>query len=304
MTINRELVIELLQLNCEVLENALMCNYTSFRTGGIADLLLTPKDLQAFSATIRICKNAVIPITIIGNGSNLLVSDSGIRGVTIRTVGMDEMSYLGDGLISVSSGASLNKLCSFALSLGLTGLEFAYGIPGSVGGAAYMNAGAYDGEMKNVIYSCKHLDVNGNVGTFEKKQLDFGYRKSVYSENSNIVTNVIFKLKEGSRAEIESKMVDLMKRRKNKQPLEYPSAGSTFRRPEGYYAGALIEQCGLKGYSIGGAQVSEKHAGFIINKENASSTDVFTLINHVQEKVFDRKNIRLEPEVKFIGSFE
>ena len=194
----------------------------------------------------------------------------------------------------------MSRVCNFALENGLTGLEFAFGIPGSAGGAAYMNAGAYGGEMKDVLVECRHIDSNGNFGSLRGEELGLAYRTSAYEHNGYIITTLVMKLSKGNKDEIRAKMQELLQRRKDKQPLEYPSAGSTFKRPEGYFAGALIEECGLKGYSVGGAQVSEKHAGFVINKGSATAKDVLDLIKYIQDKVFSEKGVMLEPEVRLI----
>ena len=190
---------------------------------------------------------------------------------------------------------------SSALDNSLSGLEFAFGIPGNLGGAVYMNAGAYGGEMKDVLYSCTHIDSDGNIGTLTKDQLDLGYRRSAYTDNGYTIISATLKLQKGDKTEIKEAMNDKLRRRKEKQPLEFPSAGSTFKRPEGYFAGALIEDCNLKGYTIGGAQVSEKHAGFVINRGGATSTDILNLIKHIQNTVFEKHGVKLETEVKIIG---
>ena len=235
---------------------------------------------------------------ILGNGSNLLVSDDGIRGVVIRLDGdFRKITLLDDTTIFCGAGATLAYLCKFALNCGLSGLEFAWGIPGTVGGAVFMNAGAYDGEMKDVVHSVSHISPSGEIGRTEKDDLNFGYRTSIYRSNNMIITGVTLKLKKGNPDEIREKMDDYMLRRSTKQPLEYPSAGSVFKRPEGNFAGALIEQCGLKGKTCGGAQVSEKHAGFIINKSNATAKDVRDLIGEIQKTVSDKTGYNLECEL-------
>jgi len=247
------------------------------------------------------CKAQGIRNHVIGNGSNLLVSDSGVRGIVFRIgAPMAKMEMLGDGKIRCEAGASLTALCNFALKHGLSGLEFAYGIPGSAGGAAYMNAGAYGGEMRDVLLSCRHITPDGSVGTFSGADLQLGYRKSVYSGQDYIITELLLQLKAGEPEAIRAAMEDKMQRRKAKQPLEYPSAGSTFKRPTGYFAGALIEECGLKGFTVGGAQVSEKHAGFVINKGGATTADILELIRRVQETVYTEKGVRLQTEVLYM----
>lgn len=276
--------------------------HTSFKTGGEAELFIEPEDETQLEAVLRACESFGIETFILGNGSNLLVSDEGIKNKAVIHIGsqLSAIKEIDDTTFEVGAGATLACVCKFALSKGLTGLEFAYGIPGSVGGAAYMNAGAYDGEMKDVILSCNHIAKNGTRGSFESTELDFSYRQSVYCSSEYVVTSVVFKLKHGDKAEIESKMADIMARRKSKQPLEYPSAGSVFKRPAGYFAGALIEQSGLKGKRIGGAMVSEKHAGFIINYDNATTKDVTDLISFCQNEVFSKFGVKLETEIKFI----
>lgn len=277
---------------------------TSFQTGGNADLLLVPNSVEVLSALIAACRTENVPYYIIGNGSNLLVSDKGVRGVVLRmALPMSDITELEDGKICCAAGASLTALCNFAYKHSLSGLEFAYGIPGSAGGAAYMNAGAYGGEMKDVLEKCTHIAPDGTVGSFSGAELQLGYRRSVYSGKAYCITALYLQLTPGNPAEIKAAMDDKMAKRAAKQPLEYPSAGSTFKRPDGYFAGALIEACGLKGCSVGGAAVSEKHAGFVINKGGATSGDIFALIRHIQETVLREKGVRLQTEVEMIGEF-
>ena len=229
----------------------------------------------------------------------MLVSDQGFRGAVLYLSGkFREVKSLGDGAIRAGAAASLASVCAFARDNGLSGLEFAWGIPGSVGGAVYMNAGAYGGEMKDVLFKCSHIDENGNTGFLEGDELKLGYRHSAYYENGCIITGLYMKMKKGDRAQIKAKMEDLISRRRAKQPLEYPSAGSTFKRPEGYFAGALIEECNLKGKSVGGAQVSEKHAGFVINKGGASCRDVLELCKFCSDTVEKEKGVKLEMEIR------
>lgn len=274
---------------------------TSFQTGGNADVLILPNSEEALRAMLIACKAQGIRNHVIGNGSNLLVSDSGVRGIVFRLgAPMAKMEMLEDGKIRCEAGASLTALCNFALKHGLSGLEFAYGIPGSAGGAAYMNAGAYGGEMRDVLLSCRHITPDGSVGTFAGADLQLGYRRSVYSGQDYIITELLLQLKAGEPEAIRAAMEDKMQRRKAKQPLEYPSAGSTFKRPAGYFAGALIEECGLKGFTVGGAQVSEKHAGFVINKGGATTADILELIRRVQETVYTEKGVRLQTEVLYM----
>lgn len=289
-------------LGCDVKADEPMKNHTSFKIGGSADLFVTANDQKQLSAAVALADKNNIPLFVLGNGSNLLVSDKGIRGIVLKLGGeFGSIRFNPDGTIHCGTGAMLSKLCSFALENSLTGLEFAWGIPGSCGGAAFMNAGAYGGEMKDVVLSCEHMDMHGNCGQFSGDELDFGYRHSVYGSGQYIITGVNLKLEEGSKAEIRAKMDDLMERRKDKQPLEYPSAGSTFKRPVGYFAGGLIEQCGLKGAKVGGAMVSPKHAGFIVNVGDATCEDVLNLIGEIQRKVKSETGVDLECEVRKTG---
>lgn len=290
------------KLGSDVEYDAPMCKYTSFKAGGKASLLITPDSISSLREIIIACKNIGIEYYILGNGSNILVRDGGIDGAVIR-LGADvsKITLLDGNTILAEAGASLKSICMFALEHSLTGLEFAYGIPGTLGGAVYMNAGAYGGEMKDVLYSVSHIDLNGEFGEKSKEELNLSYRHSAYTENGFVITSALLKLQKGNYDEIKSKMNDLLSRRKEKQPIEFPSAGSTFKRPEGYFAGALIEDCNLKGKSIGGAQVSEKHAGFIINKNKATASDILDLIKFVQNEVLEKYGVQLEPEVKIIG---
>jgi len=281
-------------------ENVSMASRTSFKTGGNAELMVYPDNTRQLKAILKVCKINSVKTYIIGNGSNILVSDNGLSGVVVRlSNNYSDIKLVDETTVEVQSGASMKALCLFCLENSLSGLEFAYGIPGTAGGAAYMNAGAYGGEMKDVLVKCEHLDRDGCEGSFEGEELELGYRKSVYSNSDYVITKLVLKLKKGNYDEIKALMNENMTKRKTKQPLEYPSAGSTFKRPEGYYAGALIEECGLKGFSVGGAEVSEKHAGFVINKGGATSTDIEKLIRHIQKVVYDEKGVMLETEVKF-----
>lgn len=296
------LAAEAKELGSDVEYNASMSKYTSFKAGGKADLLITPDSISSLREIIAFCKANAIHYFILGNGSNVLVRDSGIDGAVIRLgAKLSKIALKDENTIIAEAGASLKSICMFALEHSLTGLEFAYGIPGTLGGAVYMNAGAYGGEMKDVLYSVSHIDSEGNFGTLTKDELDLSYRHSVYSENGFTVTSAEIVLQKGNYDDIKAKMNELMSKRKEKQPIEFPSAGSTFKRPEGYFAGTLIEECGLKGKAIGGAEVSTKHAGFIINKNKATATDILDLIKFVQDTVFEKHGVHLEPEVKIIG---
>lgn len=284
-------------------ENEPMKYHTSFKIGGNAQLLISVTTYEELQELLRLCREENVPVFILGRGSNLLVSDKGIDGVVITLEGVfKNISLVDDDEIFCGAGVSLARLCNFAYENSLSGLEFAWGIPGSAGGAAFMNAGAYGGEMKDVLISCRHIDTDFNQGTFNKEELALSYRHSIYSESNYIITGLLLKLKKDSQVEIRNRMDDYMKRRKDKQPLDYPSAGSVFKRPEGYFAGTLIEQSGLKGYSIGGAQVSQKHAGFIINTGNASCCDVLNLVEHIQNTVKDKYGVSLECEIRPVGN--
>ena len=285
-------------LGCEARRNEPMSKHTSFKIGGNADAYIKVNNLSKLSAILKECQTSDVDYMLLGNGSNLLVSDDGIRGAVIRLDGdFRKITLVDDTTIFCGAGATLAYLCKFALNCGLTGLEFAWGIPGTVGGAVFMNAGAYDGEMKDVVHSVSHISPSGEIGRTENDDLKFGYRTSVYRSNNMIITGVTLKLKKGNPDEIRAKMDDYMSRRSTKQPLEYPSAGSVFKRPEGNFAGALIEQCGLKGKTCESAQVSEKHAGFIINKSNATAKDVRDLIGEIQKTVSEKTGYNLECEL-------
>lgn len=287
-------------LGCEYLTDAVLKDYTSFKIGGKADLMIFPDSTEKLSAILENANTNNIKIFVLGKGSNLLVSDDGVNAAVINTCKLNSIELIEDNVIKCECGVSLSRLCRFALENSLSGLEFAFGIPGSAGGAAYMNAGAYGGEMKDVLISCDHINPNGTVSSYKGNELSLGYRHSAYSNNNLIITLLTLKLTKGRKEDIRSKMDELIAKRKEKQPLEFPSAGSTFKRPEGYFAGALIEQCGLKGYTCGGAQVSTKHAGFVVNIGSASARDVLNVIEHCRKTVFEKTGVMLEPEVKII----
>ena len=295
----KDLVRFLENSNIKYLENEPMSNHTTFKIGGNAAVVVLPKSENEIASVIKECNRLGIRYMTVGNGSNLLVSDDGIDACVIL-LGKDfsDVTLIGDDTIFAQAGASLTKVCRTALENSLTGLEFAYGIPGSCGGGAFMNAGAYGGELKDVLVKCDHIDQNGEKGTLCGDGLKLSYRHSAYYDNGCTITGVYFKLKKGNPDEIKSKMRDLMGRRKSKQPLEFASAGSTFKRPEGYFAGALIEECNLKGTTIGGAQVSTKHAGFVINTGGATCNDVLALCKQVSDTVYKEKGVRLEMEVR------
>ncbi len=277
-----------------------MCNHTSFKIGGNADVMLSPQNEQELQFVITAAHQNGVPIFCLGKGSNILVSDKGIEGGVVSLANMNGITVKGEKIIC-SAGCSLASVCNKAKENSLSGLEFAYGIPGSIGGALFMNAGAYGGEMSQVVRSARCMNENGEFCELSLEEMMLGYRDSVFKRNGFIITEVTLSLSAGDISEIAAKMDELMRRRLDKQPLEYPSAGSTFKRPEGYFAGALIEKNGLKGTSVGGAQVSEKHAGFIINKGSATACDVLSHIELIKNKVLSEDGVRLEPEVLFVG---
>jgi UDP-N-acetylmuramate dehydrogenase len=289
-------------LGCTVEKEAPMSAYTSFKIGGPAELYVTAPTGKTAQQVLCRCREQKIPTLFLGNGSNILVSDEGIRGVVLRMDGRDAHPDLPEeGQIVCPAGVSLKRLCLFARDNALTGLEFAYGIPGTVGGAVYMNAGAYGGQMADVLVSAEVITPSGEWQSVSAENMKLGYRNSALMINMDVVVSASFRLHPDSPEAISRRMDDFMQRRKNKQPLEYPSAGSFFKRPEGHFAGALIEQSGLKGFTVGGAQVSEKHAGFVINRGGATCADVHRLAEAVQERVWTNYGVRLEPEVRYIG---
>ena len=282
----------------ECIRNENLAKYTSFEIGGCCDILVKPNSADCLKDILKCCRENGINYYILGRGSNVLISDKGLKGaVILLSSDFSEIRQPDDCRIICAAGASLTKVCAFARDNSLTGLEFAYGIPGSVGGALYMNAGAYGGEMKDVVESCFYLDENFELKEMSASEMELSYRHSVFFGRNYVITAVCFKLRKGDKAEISAKMSDLMEKRRSKQPLEYPSAGSTFKRPEGDFAARLIEASGLKGYACGGAQVSEKHSGFVINKDNASFEDVMNVIKGVKDKVYADSGVMLECEV-------
>ncbi len=289
---------QLQQYGCLVSVDEPMTAHTSFRIGGPADVFASATAEQ-MAKVIRFCRENEVPLLVIGNGSNLLVSDGGVEGVVLQP--SEYGAAFEEEFVIASAGMPLGKLCLQACEHGLSGLEFAYGIPGSVGGGVYMNAGAYGGELADVLEEVTALDENGNVLVLDKEELKLGYRHSVFMERPLTVLKATFRLKADSPVAIRARMDDFLSRRKDKQPLEYPSGGSFFKRPAGHFAGALIEQCGLKGFTVGGAQVSEKHAGFVINRGGATCADVMELCRQVQERVWKTFGVRLEREVQYIG---
>ncbi|MBQ6820706.1 MAG: UDP-N-acetylmuramate dehydrogenase [Clostridium sp.] len=283
-----------------VILNAEMKNYVHFRVGGPADILLIPENKEQVIKSIEICNKNNIPYFIVGNGSNLLVKDGGVKGVVIKLNEVNNINTTGE-IIEAECGAMLKDISSEAVNNSLTGFEFACGIPGTVGGAVFMNAGAYDGEISNVIESAEVIDNNGKIVELSKEELELGYRSSIIMKRNYVVLSAKFRLQNGEVKKIKEMVEDLTCRRESKQPLEYPSAGSTFKRPVGYFAGKLIQDAGLKGHSIGGAAVSEKHSGFVINKNNATAKDILDLIIHIQDTVKEKFGVQLHPEVRIIG---
>ena len=279
-----------------------MSRHTTFRTGGPADLLVQP-EAEQIAPILEVCRNEEIPWTVIGNGSNLLVGDGGIRGVVLE-IGKQMSDVVIEGtVITAGAGAMLSSIASRAAAAELTGMDFASGIPGSLGGAVVMNAGAYGGEMKDILQKVTVLTPDGTVQTLSVEELELSYRHSIIPEKGYLVISAILELQPGNADEIQSIMDDLKEKRVSKQPLEYPSDGSPFKRPEGYFAGKLIQDAGLRGFRVGGAQVSEKHCGFIINRDQATSTDICQLMQQVSEIVYEKFGVRLEPEVKKNGEF-
>lgn len=281
-----------------------MSGHTTFRIGGPADFYLCPHSVEELKKTLVICKEELLPYFIIGNGSNLLVSDEGYRGVVIQIYrNMSDITVESETKIRAKAGALLSAVAKMALNNRLTNMEFAAGIPGTIGGAMVMNAGAYGGEMKDIVEEVTVLDQAGQVQRLAASQLEMGYRTSRIMKDGSLVLEALLSLEKGEPARIQARMNELKEQRVTKQPLEYPSAGSTFKRPEGHFAGKLIMDAGLAGYSVGGAQVSEKHCGFVINTGDATAQDVYRLIRHVQNTIRDKDGIDLETEVKFLGEF-
>ncbi len=296
-----ELKLQLAAIGCDFKENEPMCNHTSFHIGGPADIFIMPDSEDSLIKALNICKELQIPITVVGSGTNMLVSDLGIEGAVISTQGLKGISVSENGKMTAGAGVKIMSLSKAAAEHSLTGLEFAWGIPGSVGGAVYMNAGCYGSEMKDILISCRHISVSGHTGEYTKQELKMGYRKSAYTDSGLIILSATVALKPGNKVDITAKMEELMQKRLSKQPYYMPSAGSTFKRPEGNFAGSLIESCGLKGTAIGGAQVSDKHAGFIVNAGGASCDDVLRLISKIKNTVYKSTGIMLECEIKIVG---
>ena len=288
----------------DIYVNELMSRHTTFRTGGPASLFLRPRTTEEIKGVIKLLNRAEVDFFILGNGSNLLVSDKGYDGVVISLSNFSDIKIEDETQVNAQAGAMNSAIASLARDNSLTGFEFAAGIPGTIGGAMIMNAGAYGGEMKDITRQVQVLTPDGDIIRLDNSAMKFGYRTSAIKGKSFVVLSALLDLKKGNKEEISAQMQDLALRRKEKQPLEYPSAGSTFKRPEGYFAGKLIEDSGLRGFSVGDAAVSEKHCGFVINKGNATSTDIYELIKRVQDKVYEDAGVKLEPEVIMLGKFD
>lgn len=278
-----------------------MSEHTTFAVGGPADVLVLPKSVKEMSLAIRAARSLELPVTVLGGGSNVLVRDGGIRGVVIQLNQMMKVLSCNGTKILASAGYMMKDVCQFAQEQGLTGIEFACGIPGTLGGAVFMNAGAYGGEMSHVVSRVRTVNSTGGVHTYNAPNLGFSYRQSRFQKSQEFVVEIELTLRQGNKAEIQQEMDDLMQKRRSKQPLEMHSAGSTFKRPPGYFAGTLIDQTGLKGLSCGDAQVSTKHAGFVVNTGHASAKDVLQVIHEVQKRVEKAHGVHLEPEVRIIG---
>lgn len=287
--------------NSDVLENEALKKYSFTKTGGNADILVRVKSEEDFQNIIKYSNDNDIDLTILGNGSNVLISDTGIRGIVVITSELNTITLSEDNILTCYAGTTLEELANFCIENSLTNLEFSCGIPGSVGGAIFMNAGAYGGEMKEVVQKVEVFTRNGEKKTYTNEEMQFSYRHSVIQETKEIISKVYFKMDKGNKEEIVAKVEDLNKQRSDKQPLEYPSCGSVFKRPEGYFAGKLIQDAGLQGLTVGGAQVSKKHAGFMVNVNNATCEDYKNLIKKVQKKVLENSGVELECEVKILG---
>lgn len=292
----------ILNENCIYLDEP-MKKHTTFRVGGNADFFVTPKTKDEVRAVISLCKEEKIPYYILGNGSNLLVGDKGYRGVIIQIYKEMNAIEVNGEAIKVQAGALLSRVGAAALEAELSGFEFASGIPGTMGGAVVMNAGAYGGEMKDIIKTVTVLTPDGEELVLGNEELELGYRTSIIAKKGYIVLEAVVSLEKGNREAIKARMDELKVQRTTKQPLEYPSVGSTFKRPEGHFAGKLIQDAGLRGFQVGGAQVSEKHCGFVINKDNATAADVLELMRQVSAIVKEKFGVDLEPEVKRLGEF-
>lgn len=282
-------------------QNKPLAPLTTMKIGGECDRLVTVTDEKQLLTALNCCRSGNIPHFILGRGSNLLVSSKGYRGCVINLAPGEVPAVVSGNEVTAWAGSMLQQVCVLARDSSLSGLEFAYGIPGSVGGALFMNAGAYGGEMKDVVKSCRYIGADGKLHEMQAADMQLAYRSSVFSHGEHVITSVTMELHPGEKSEITARMDELMQRRRDKQPLNYPSCGSTFKRPEGYFAAALIEECGLKGYAVGGAQVSEKHSGFVINRGSATFEDVMSVVNEVRRVVLEKKGVELECEMLILG---
>jgi len=280
-----------------------MKNHTTFKIGGPADVLVIPRNIQELKTTLKFCRDLDLPVFVFGAGSNLLVGDRGIRGITIKMGPFLDQVRVENNRLYAQAGVGLGSLARQAALLGLSGLEFAEGIPGSLGGAVVMNAGAYGGEMSQIVATVAAISLAGEERTFQAAEIEFGYRQSIFQHNGYLVTAACLDLHPGESSTINQTMLEYAKNRRSKQPLEFPSAGSVFRRPPGYFVGPMLEKLGLKGCRIGGAEVSQKHAGFIINTGDATACDVLELIDHVRSTALANLGVELETEIRFIGEF-
>ena len=285
----------------ELLKNEPMARHTTFRIGGPVPLMARPATEEQVVESVRLARESEVPLVVLGNGSNLLVADAGVQAFVVDMTGLSRLERAGEREITAGAGVTLARLAAFAAGEGLAGLEFASGIPGTLGGGVLMNAGAYGGEMVQVVRRTRCLTPEGMVKEIVGEEHDFSYRHSVFSQGEDVILSSVLELQPDNEADIRARMSELAQKRKTKQPLEYPSAGSMFKRPQGYFAAALIEQCGLKGFAVGGAQVSEKHAGFVINRGGATCGDVLSLVEQVQQRVKEQTGVELEMEVRRLG---
>lgn len=285
----------------ELLKNEPMARHTTFRIGGPVPLMARPATEEQVVESVKLARENEVPLVVLGNGSNLLVADEGAKVFVVDMTGLNRLERTGEREITAGAGVTLARLASFAAGEGLAGLEFASGIPGTLGGGVLMNAGAYGGEMAQVVRRTRYLTPEGTVKEAVGEEHDFSYRHSVFSQGDKVILSSVLELEPCKAEDIRARMAELAQKRKTKQPLEYPSAGSMFKRPQGHFAAALIEQCGLKGFTVGGAQVSEKHAGFVINRDNATCADVLSLVKEVQRRVKEQTGVKLEMEVRRLG---
>lgn len=293
-----------LSTNCPglvLLKNEPMARHTTFRIGGPVPLMARPTTEEQVVESVKLAREGEVPLVVLGNGSNLLVADQGAEVFVLDMTGLNRLERTGEREITAGAGVTLARLATFAAGEGLTGLEFASGIPGTLGGGVLMNAGAYGGEMVQVVRRTRCLTPEGTVKEIVGEAHDFSYRHSVFSQGEDVILSSVLELEPDNVEDIRARMAELAQKRKTKQPLEYPSAGSMFKRPQGHFAAALIEQCGLKGFAVGGAQVSEKHAGFVINRGNATCADVLALVKEVQRRVKEQTGVELEMEVRRLG---